>query len=295
VVIVKLIGGLGNQMFQYAAGRSLSLYHGVPLKLDVSWFETQTLRRYGLHVFRIREDFASPEDIARVQGITRGRLPGLAWRMRHKILPSAHCREPYFKERQLFVFDPSIARTPRDVYLLGSWQTEKYFVDTQDIIRREFTVKYQQDHQSREIAENITATQSVSIHVRRGDYVSNPRTNRVHGTCSLDYYRRCVAWVAERITYPHFFIFSDDPSWASANLRLDYPTTFVPHNDVSRAYDDLRLMSVCKHDIIANSSFSWWGAWLNSNPHKMVLAPRKWFNEGSFDTRDLLPDDWIRV
>lgn len=299
MVIVRLIGGLGNQMFQYAAARRLSILHQTTLKLDITAFENYKLRRYGLKPFNIQEVFATPQEIALFKGPSKKGLPRKVFRLGQKLrlLP----RKAVFSEPGFSPYNPNILKTPKDVYLQGSWQSEKYFVDIEDVIRREFTVKVEQDPQSREIAEQIMGTHSVSIHVRRGDYVLNRRIKRVHGTCSLDYCSQCVSLIAEKITRPHFFVFSDDPSWVTENLRFDYPTTFVTHNDATRDYEDLRLMSMCKHDIIANSSFSWWGAWLNANPDKIVLAPRKWFNEPDkddprdLDTRDLFPDGWIKV
>lgn len=186
-------------------------------------------------------------------------------------------------------------KTPEDVYLAGYWQSESYFSAIGDVIRREFTVKYEPDSTSNETEERIGKTQSVSIHVRRRDFVENSETKRLHGTCSLDYYSECVTLIGSKVADPHFFVFSDDPDWVTKNLRLKYPCRYVTHNDASRNYEDLRLMSCCKHNIICNSSFSWWGAWLNRNPDKIVLAPRRWFGELNFDTRDLLPASWIKV
>ncbi len=296
MVIVRLIGGLGNQMFQYAAGRSLALRHGVALKLDISGFADYPLRRYSLGCFNIVEEFASPEEIARVKSPPRRRLVRLIRRAWRKVAgPPPYYRQPVFQESMLRPFDPNIWRTPRDVYLDGYWQSEKYFKDIEHIIRSEFTFRPEQDLQSRDIAAMIAETNSVSIHVRRGDYVSNPLTNRVHGVCGLDYYAACVRFMADRVGKPHFFVFSDEPEWAAENLRFAYPMTFVTHNRDGREYEDLRLMSLCRHHIIANSSFSWWGAWLNARAGKIVLAPQRWFNEPDRDTSDLVPDGWIRV
>ena len=293
MVIVKLVGGLGNQLFQYAAARRLSVLHQTTLKLDITPFEYYKLHRYSLSPFRIQEVFATPEEIAEVKGTSKKRLAKRAFRWSQKLKP--YYRRSIFRELHPGIFDPNIVKTPKHVYLDGYWQSEKYFVDIEDVIRREFTVKVEQDPQSREIAEQIANTQSMSIHVRRGDYVSNSETRRVHGVCGLDYYKQCVSLIAEKITYPHFFVFSDDPGWVTENLRIDYPTTFVTHNDATRNYEDLRLMSQCKHHITANSSFSWWGAWLCTNPEKIVLTPQKWLNIPDYNLQDLIPASWIRV
>jgi len=163
------------------------------------------------------------------------------------------------------------------------------------MLRKELTVRLDQDPQSREVAARVLHTQSVSIHVRRADYVADAATYHTHGTCSRDYYDQCVCLIAERVKDPHFFVFADDFAWARKNLQFKHPTTFVTHNGAARDYEDLRLISTCKHHIIANSSFSWWGAWLNNNPAKIVFAPLRWLNDPRYDTRDLLPESWIRV
>ena len=293
MVIVKLNGGLGNQMFQYAAGRMLSIHHQTALKLDIAALAQDPLRNYNLGPFNIRPTFATTEEINHLKGTPDGLVLQKISALKQKIIPSI--RQTVFYEAHIGPFNENILKTPRDVYLDGYWQSEKYFLDIENVIRDEFTIGLEQDLQSRDIAEVINETNSVSIHVRRGDYVSNPITYRVHGVCGLDYYTRCIELIAEKARDPHFFVFSDDPAWVSENLRFDYPMIFVTHNCGIRDYEDLRLMNSCKHHIIANSSFSWWGAWLSNSPGKLVFAPKRWFNISEPDTSDLLPSSWIRV
>ena len=294
MIIVKLIGGLGNQLFQYAAGRRLAELHGVPLKLDLRGFETYRLHKYSLHAFRIREELATPEEIRRLDW--RGqRTPGGLWLRAVQAL-RPYCRRTLFLEEHLGPYDPNILKTPRDVYLGGYWQSEKYFRDIADIIRREFTVREDLAAESARVAAEIRGAESVAVHVRRGDYVWNPETTKYHGLSGPEYYRRGVEEIARRVGGKlHLFFFSDDPDWVAANLLFDWPSTYVRHNDASRNYDDLRLMSLCRHDVIANSSFSWWAAWLNANPGKIVCAPKQWINNPEIDTRDILPDTWISL
>jgi len=194
-----------------------------------------------------------------------------------------------------FNFDNQILNSPNNILLDGYWQSEKYFADITDILRREFVVRYQQDTQSQKVANQIKSTESISLHVRRTDYVQNTLTNQIHGTCDQDYYDRAVRYIGKRVINPHFFIFSDEPEWARSNLKLRFPMTIVDCNDASRNYEDLRLMSMCRHNIIANSSFSWWAAWLNPNSNKIVIAPQKWFNDHTRNTKDLIPDQWIKL
>ena len=293
MVIVRLIGGLGNQLFQYAAARRLSHVLQTTLKLDITYFETQRLRVYSLHPFNIQETFASPEELVEIKGPSRKGLARTSFRLRQKL--GLRYRWTVIREGYIGPLDLRLINASGNVYLDGYWQSEKYFTDIQDIIRCEYTIMHKQDPQSKEVARMIGGTQSVSIHVRRGDYVSDSRTSRVHGTCSLEYYQECIRQIAKKVVQPHFFVFSDDPHWAAENLRLEYPITFVIHNDVTKDYEDLRLMSRCRHHIIANSSFSWWGAWLCTCPGKIVMTPKRWFKEPGRDTRDLIPDSWHRI
>ena len=292
MIITKLIGGLGNQLFQYAVARHLAEIHRAVLKIDISGFETYKLHKYSLWPFNIQENFASPEELTAL----RVRKQGIVERVIRLVLPRPPKPAPtYIREKKLFHFDPDILNLPDSVYLDGSWQSEKYFVDIEAVIRQEFTVRTPQRGKDKELAELIASCESVSLHIRRGDYVSNFHTAQILGTCDLDYYFRCVECLTQTVKHPHFFIFSDEPEWARDNLKLSYPTTPVAHNKADKNYEDLRLMSQCKHHIIANSSFSWWGAWLGQYPEKRVFAPRYWVKSNAYSVRDLIPDEWIRV
>lgn len=276
MVIVHLVGGLGNQLFQYAAARRLANMHGSCLKLDISAFQRYTLHPYHLGHFCIIENIATKDEIIQITGDK-----SLAQDSRGSII----------KEKN-FKFDPDLLNVPDNVYLVGYWQSEKYFDDIKDIIRSEFSVKDELDSKNKDIADCITNCNSVSLHIRRGDYINNPKTNLVHGTCSMDYYRRCILKIGKNIHKPHFFIFTDDPEWVAKNMKLEFPMTLIDHNGPARDYEDLRLMSMCQHNIIANSTFSWWGAWLNPNPDKIVFIPERWFQKETIDTRDLTLDNW---
>ena len=182
-------------------------------------------------------------------------------------------------------------------YLQGFWQTEKYFIEFEDQIRKDFAFKSPLNEKNSQLVKQISETNSVSIHLRRGNYVSDPSTSVVHGTCDLEYYRNAAKLVAEKIGDPVFYIFSDDPEWVKENLIVDFPSVYVNHNSGKEGYNDMRLMSHCKHNIIANSTFSWWGAWLNENREKIVVAPKKWFAKETFqqNVQDLYPDGWIKL
>lgn len=274
MVIIQLTGGLGNQMFQYATARRLAWFFETPLKLDVTLYQYDPLRTFGLHHFKISGEIADPEEIFWIKQIKHLKEQGFSvnWELIHGFSPE----EP-------------------DVYLEGYWQSEKYFRDIREIICEEFSLKEELDAENLEYLERIKTSESVSIHIRRGDYVTNPTVNYLHGVCILDYYSRAMEAMAQCLEEPHFFIFSDDIQWGKDNLPRDYPLTFVDINGPDRDFYDLFLIRHCKHHIIANSSFSWWGAWLSDHPGKLVYAPQKWFQGYSHDTRDLLPEHWNRI
>ncbi|CAG1023245.1 GDP-Fuc:beta-D-Gal-1,3-alpha-D-GalNAc-1, 3-alpha-GalNAc-diphosphoundecaprenol alpha-1,2-fucosyltransferase [Methylococcales bacterium] len=289
MIIVRLIGGLGNQMFQYSVGRALADTCGCKLKLDVSGFEDYSLRRYELGELRIRADIASVDEITRFREVPPphpiiDRLKkAIRWQ-----------QAGIFRERA-FTFDPDVLNIKSSVYLDGYWQSEKYFSGIADALRRDFTPSSAMNDENHTMLERIMASESISLHVRRGDYVTNPNTAKYHGVCSLDYYRDAVEYIASHTRNPHFFVFSDDTGWVADNLKIDHPMTLVNVNGPDQGIWDMNLMKSCQHHIIANSSFSWWGAWLNPSSAKQVVAPRRWFNEGGLDTRDLIPESWVRL
>lgn len=297
MIIVRLVGGLGNQMFQYAMGRSLALRKKTELKLDKSWlertFKVGTPRDYRLHYFSIAENFATPEEIKSINN-QRG---GFVTRILAKIagLESPYYKQSVLNEKQDFVFDSNVYKSNKDTYIQGYWNNEKYFKDIENIVRHEFKIKILPNKKNQRYLEKIRNCSSISIHVRRGDYVKDKRTNKHHGTCPLGYYKKAVNIIGEKVSNPEFFAFSDDPAWVKENLKIKYPIYYVDNNDEEHSYEDLRLMQNCKHNIIANSSFSWWGAWLNQNPNKIVIAPKKWLNATDIDTSDVVPKEWRRI
>jgi hypothetical protein len=279
-------------MFQYAAGRRLAYSLNTEVKLDISQFRQDALREYHLSEFSIMENIASATDLRRV----RRRL---GWNIKHPVealrsMTPRNASIRYVKERH-FHFDPEILALPDNVYLDGNWQSEKYFRSIEKIIREDFTLSEEPDYLNQQMIDKIRNCEAVSLHIRRGDYVSNPETTAYHGICSEEYYRGAVSKLENYVKNPHFFVFSDDPSWVKEKLDIRHSTTIVDFNGSEKDYEDMRLMSLCKHHIIANSSFSWWGAWLSNNPQKIVVAPKQWFNKPDINTQDLIPDTWIRV
>ncbi len=264
MIIVKLIGGLGNQCFQYAVGRHLAELRKTELKLDISEFENYKLHNYALGKFNIIENFALPEEIKVAK---------------------------YIKERH-FHFDPQVFDVPDEAYLNGYWQSEKYFKDISEIIRKELTVKEPLLDKNKEVFKEIDSCISVSLHIRRTDYLNS----NIHVPCGLEYYMNAVKFFLDIEEKTHFFVFTDDKEWVRKNFKLNCQFTIVEHNDSDKNYEDLRLMTFCKHNIIANSTFSWWGAWLNTNPDKRVLAPSKWFNDKAYsNSKDVIPSAWLKT
>ena len=291
MIIVRLSGGLGNQLFQYATGRALAIRNQEQLVVDNRIFQSDTFRRFCMPVFNA--DFVLASELPAAEDMLpppRKRwLQFLCWRI-------THGRSLRFVRERTLLFDPKIPVIGSNVYLHGYWQSEQYFRDMGSVIRSDLTLRVSPSNENLRWLSEIAATTSVSVHVRRGDYVADAKASRVHGTCSLDYYERAAEQIAGRLkTSPTFYIFSDDPKWVQENLRLPFDVQYVNHNDDAHNYEDLRLMAACHHHIVANSSFSWWGAWLGCNPNRTVIAPRVWFNDPSRSDQSLVPADWIRL
>ncbi|MGB9927471.1 MAG: alpha-1,2-fucosyltransferase [Methanosarcina sp.] len=291
MIIVKLTGGLGNQMFQYALGRQLAVKNNTTLKLDIQGFKDYKLRNYDLNFFNILENLATPDDLSGVISSSDKLISKIG---KHIGIGLKGIQQIKYIKEQTFSFQPETLNLKDNVYLDGYWQSEKYFSDIKDIIRKDFTVKNVPNTANESIMKEITECVSVSIHIRRGDYVSNPTTSQYHGFLGLEYYQKAMRLMLEKVGNPHFFVFSDDPEWASENIKTNCPITYIEHNGVKN-YEDLRLMSTCKHHIIANSSFSWWGSWLSINEEKIVIAPKKWFNANTSDTKDLYLNSWYKI
>jgi len=279
-------------MFQYAVGRALALERTQVLLLDVSGYSENSLHQ-GFELQKVFECTAQIATKSEVRNILGWQYPSGVRRVVARHALAAFRRKGFIVEPH-FHYWSGIKDVPHDCYLAGYWQSEKYFMDVAPEIKADFTFKPPLARKNVDLAEQIAKVNSVSLHVRRGDYVSNTKTNVNHGVCSLDYYRSAIRLIAERVEHPHFFIFSDDIGWVKDNLRMNFPCEYVDHNQGEESYNDMHLMSLCRHQIVANSSFSWWGAWLNSNPDKIVVAPQKWF-ANDHNTADLLPKCWVSL
>lgn len=290
MIIVRLCGGLGNQMFQYAAGLAVACRVASDVRFDTEWFDNNHAHQ-GLElkrVFGLELPKPSIADLQKVLGVCARPVVRrlLSRRSLRSLRPKALVIEPHFH------YWAGIEHLPDDVYLDGYWQSEKYFSCIADTIRQQFRFIEPLDPRNAALIDEMQRCESVSLHIRRGDFVSDPRASRVHGVDLSEYYPAAVATMVEKTGAERFYVFSDDPQWVIEHLRLPVPYTVVDHNRGAASYRDMQLMSACRHHIIANSTFSWWGAWLNPRPDKIVIAPRRWFNVVQ-DTRDLYCPGWI--
>jgi hypothetical protein len=295
MIMVSITCGLGNQLFQYSLGRRLSLDRGVPLKLELSWYENKKGYRprwpYRLSLYSIVAEPADRNDVDQITGKGHNKSSALFYKFLQRCMP--YYRRHYIRE-QFQGFDQNILKVPNDAYLDGFWQSDKYFLPIAEIIRNDLSLKDPPDPHNADFAALMSSCNSISLHIRRGDRATIPEETAIHGLCSLEYYQTAINYIIELIENPRLFVFSDDIPWVKEYLMTIIPTTYIDHNGVDKNYMDLWLMSQCNHHIIANSSFSWWGAWIRDNPGKIVVTPKRFFN---IDMKFVnpVPDNWIQL
>ena len=279
MIITRLHGRLGNQMFQYAAARALALRSDVPVAVDA-----RTARYRGEGVLTRVFDLPLSEPDTLPPSRHEAPLRYVSWRYLR--------RPPVLRRERGLGYNPEIENWRDGSYLHGYWQSERYFSDVAETIRKDFTFPAIPDPENAEMAARIGDTLSIALHVRRGDYVAL----EAHALCDQAYYGEALKRVLKGLEAdPTVFVFSDDPGWARENLELPCTKVVVDHNGPERDFEDMRLMSLCDHNVIANSSFSWWAAWLNRNEHKRVAAPTRWFGNPSMHNPDILPEGWMRI
>lgn len=292
MIIVNLSGGLGNQMFQYAFGLGLADEFNREVKFSVDMFDMYKSHN-GLELQRVFDldiDVARPVDVSKIIGWIRS-FPSVR-RLLGKLEKTWICGKSFILEPGGDVY----AGIREDCYLQGYWQSENFFPKDVQQVRDAFTFRSELAGKNKIIADAIANSKnSVSVHVRRGDYISNPKVTAVHGVCSESYYFSAMDMFEEKLGGVDFYLFSDDPDWVKKNIAPRYSgCVIVDHNHGLESYNDMRLMAMCKHNIIANSTFSWWSAWLNKNNEKVVVAPKVWF-AGKSTSLDILPNDWMRI
>lgn len=282
MIISHIIGGMGNQFFQYAAGRSLSLRHGVELKLDTRDFAGYDLRKLELGNFPTRFQLAEEQEINRLKPATNTAkalqyLRPKRWRT-------------YHRERH-FHYDPSFQQIGPSCYLKGNFQSPKYFESIRDNLLSELAIPTEKISQVLGLGEKIKTENAVSLHIRRTDY-TKPGFLEYHGLCSAEYYTAAMARLRSQFNDLTIYIFSDDMEWVRQELKMD--NAIIVSGEMAKThYEDFYLMQCCRHNIIANSSFSWWAAWMGPQENKTVIAPKRWFDQGPSDTEDLFPTGWV--
>lgn len=291
MIVVRLKGGLGNQMFQYALGRALALKHNVPLRFNIESYENTTarpftnytIRTYDLELFNCEGALATRKDIPwlyRMYG--KGKLALIFDAVRRRIFRHK-AQELYFSD-----YNPAMLDLGPNAYLDGFWQSPKYFNHIADIIRNDFTLKHDPSPEIMALAKKIKAEASVGIFIRRTDFIGNPDYEFV----DEKYYLRGLQYIAAREKIETVYVFSDDIEWCRENVSFSHKTVFIDNTYAGERYTGkLFLMTTCRHFIIPNSTFAWWGAWLSYTPGKIVIAPNYWFP--GTDIKDVIPSEWV--
>lgn len=289
MIAIRIYGGLGNQMFQYAAGRALALRHGVPLKLDLRW-----MRRYRNQPLLITR---LPIQKTELNWHERLAYTGFPF-PRHPPYPFFRW-VPYFWHRvymeRSYGFEDRFTRLGPDHFLFGRFQSYRYFSGYESVLRDDFRHQLNPALYDEAVIEMVRKPNAVAVQFRRGDYVTDAATGRYIGVCPMDYYRRAAEIVCKRINSPQFLVFSDDIEWCRRNVDLD-GAVFVERKN-GTAVDDMALAAQCRHIILANSTFSWWCAWLRAVGDGITIAPERWFRDELLnqETSELCPSSWMRI
>jgi len=271
MIISNLTGGLGGQMFQYAAGRALSLKLKTSLKLHFTNALFNTQRHYELNIFNIPDNFATNTDLDKIKVLRNRIINRLAYLAEQRF--NLKLQKNVFTEKMNNIFDPIFFDIPNNFYIQGYFSNENYFKKIKTIVRNDFTFKNKLDQTNLKWVNFFKHTESVSIHIRRGDYLTNKTGPRFVG---LNYYLNAIKTIEKKLKNPVFFVFSDDLVWPKQNLKFQNNAYFITNNQGKDSYKDMQLMSLCKHNVIANSAFSWWGSWLNNYKNKITIYPLNW-------------------
>ena len=277
--IVGVSGGLGNQLFQYAAGRTIALRTDSQLQLDLSFYNKGRHRTFELDKLPVEAEF-----IRSAEGFSATRHCQSLFRKAFRTEKTY--REPHYH------YDRRFESVQSPVTLEGYFQSERYFASHAAFIRAELAIPEPQDAESQNLARQMAEVTPTALHIRRGDYVTSPKNRQLFASCPIDYYRQAMEQIPGN---GPVFVFSDDTDWVKQNLPAVKPLVFSAANSLRPALADLWLMTQSHHHIIANSSFSWWGAWLAGAQKGLTIAPRKWFNDAAVNDSDLIPDHWIRL
>ena len=277
---IKLTGGLGNQMFQFATGFAIAKKNNVRLSLDLNYINQRQLFN-GFELDKVFDIYSKVSFLNKALSLQSINFKEIL----NKIdVTFYNFKEPHFH------YTSKILDIPKHSFLDGYWQSELYFKDYAKEIRKIFYFSDHLDKQNHLISNDINQSNSISIHIRRGDFLLKRNDN--HYVNLKEYYLKAINESSKFFKNPKYFIFTDDPSWVTDNFVLDHSYFIVAVNKGTKSFYDMHLMSLCKSNIIANSSFSWWGAWLNNKKDKIIYAPKNWFKDKSISTDDLIPSSW---
>lgn len=296
MIVAKLISGLGNQLFQYAIGRQIALKNATNLSLDTSFFAGQSLRSYKLDAYNIQAEVVTSNQLHSLLHLYQDHtLKAKLYRRWVRLLPK-HKRH-YFVESGWWEYEPDLLKVINNTYINGYWQHYRYFEHLDERIFQELTLKNAYPFEAQVLLARIQAdASSVSVHIRRGDYLSDTNANNLMGVLPLAYYHSAMTYISSRITSPTYYVFSDDLKWASQNLTITSPVVLVDIAGGRYEQVELDLMSKCRHNIIANSSFSWWGAFLNRTKDSIVIAPAQWVLPPDINARiQLQLPSWVQI
>ncbi len=296
MVTVILRGGLGNQMFQYATGLNLAKRNTKELLLDTTFLNDRlprknfTYRKYDLDVFKVEPRFTRLSRISekfQIPGVWLGLDFGLI--KAREMLGQAQ----FIEEKAEHSFDPKVFEAKGNTILLGRWQNPRYLEGIENELREAFRFQAPLDAEAEELRKEIMASNSVALCTRRGDYVQFASVKKMMGDTNTSYYSRAVAYMNEHVKNPHYFVFADDVPWSKENIKLPPNTVYIGKLGPKWSYH-LELMSLCKHAVITNSTFYWWGAWLNSNREKIVVSPDYWY-AGTDRGKEMLLPEWVQL
>lgn len=287
-ITTRITGGLGNQMFQYAAGRSLSSHLNVPLLLDISSFQDNQARDFQLDkVFRIKYT-----ELISARSRNKVTSKKIVAHILHKFTSQSILPKTYYQPS--FGYWQDFYSFPDGIEIVGTWQNEKYFLPIESILREEFVFPDFKEERNKAIERKIKSEKSVAIHVRKGDYLSQ-KGMKTYSQVSRDYYLKALQIIKNRHGDTQAFIFTDDVDWATTNLYGLENVTFVHWNHNEQAFCDMQLMALCDYFVTSNSTFSWWAAWLGSNHQSTVVTPKEWFVRDDMKSKDIHPDFWIQI
>ena len=297
MVTVFLRGGLGNQMFQYAAGLALAKKRGDELRLDTVFLSDRFPRRYfTFRTFDLEDVFMIEPRLTPLSRLASAvRIPGfwLGIDLLEMNLGKGMGTVNIAYQNEREGFEGNIFPTAKNIVLYGRWESERYFADAKSDVRDAFQFRHALSGEAERIRTMVRSSNSVSVHIRRNDFLGKEREGGKAVNVGKIYYDSAFEHLASRVKDPHYFVFSDDVEWCKKNISLPSVVYLDSATAGPKASFHLALMSQCKHNVIANSTFSWWGAWLNQNPEKIVVAPRHWPQLSEKAGRDVVPRGWV--